>query len=268
MTVAVPFAAVARLIAVVLAALALCVPAHAAAPAVQARAYVVQSTVDGHTLAARESTTPRAMASITKLMTALVALQHVSLDDIVTVPAVAASVGESSIELRAGQRVPAPRPPDRDARAERQRRGHGARGRRGGLGAPVRHAHEPRGAPSRARRDPLSQPAWARPAGPRLDGARHRHAPAGGAPQSRDPAVRRHAASQVVRRPRRRVDRQPARQRRRYRRREDRSHGARRVVAGRIRTGGWRWDHGSRPRLPQRGAARCGPRGAASLRAG
>ena len=153
MTVAVPFAAVARLIAVVLAALALCVPAHAAAPAVQARAYVVQSTVDGHTLAAREATTPRAMASITKLMTALVALQHVSLDDIVTVPAVAASVGESSMELRAGQRVPRARPPDRDARAERQRRGHGARGRRGGLGAPVRRAHEPRGARARARRD-------------------------------------------------------------------------------------------------------------------
>jgi serine-type D-Ala-D-Ala carboxypeptidase (penicillin-binding protein 5/6) len=105
-TVAVPFPAVVRLVAVVLAALALCVPAHAAAPAVQARAYVVQSSVDGHTLAARQATTPRAMASLTKLMTALVALQHVSLDDVVTVPAAAASVGESSIELRAGERVP------------------------------------------------------------------------------------------------------------------------------------------------------------------
>jgi D-alanyl-D-alanine carboxypeptidase (penicillin-binding protein 5/6) len=96
---------VARLVAVALAALALCGPAHAAAPAVQARAYVVQSSVDGHTLAARQATSPRAMASITKLMTALVALQHVSLDDVVTVPAAAAAVGESSIELRAGQSV-------------------------------------------------------------------------------------------------------------------------------------------------------------------
>ena len=105
-TVAVPFRAVARLVVAVLAALALCAPAHAAAPAVQAQAYVVQSSVDGHTLAARQATTPRAMASITKLMTALVALQYVSLDEVVTVPAVAASVGESSIELRAGQRLP------------------------------------------------------------------------------------------------------------------------------------------------------------------
>ena len=106
MIVAVPFRPVARLLAAALAALALCGAADAAAPIVQARAYVVQSSVDGHTLAAREATTPRAMASITKLMTALVALQHVSLDDVVTVPVSAAAIGESSLDLRAGERVP------------------------------------------------------------------------------------------------------------------------------------------------------------------
>ena len=98
MIVAVPFRPVARLLAAALAGLALCGAADAAAPVVQARAYVVQSSVDGHTLAAREATTPRAMASITKLMTALVALQHVSLDDVVTVPVSAAAIGESSLE--------------------------------------------------------------------------------------------------------------------------------------------------------------------------
>ena len=88
------------------AALGLSGTARATAPAVQARAYVVQSSVDGKTLAAREARTPRAMASITKLMTVLVALRRLSLDDEVAVPAVAARVGESSIGLRTGQRVP------------------------------------------------------------------------------------------------------------------------------------------------------------------
>lgn len=93
-------------LAVAIAALGVCAPAQASGvPSVQARAYIVQSSVDGHTLAARDADVPRPMASITKLMTALVALEHLSLDEVVTVPAVAARVGESSLGLRAGQRV-------------------------------------------------------------------------------------------------------------------------------------------------------------------
>ncbi len=92
-------------LAVAVAALLACGPAQGAAPSVQARAYIVQSSVDGHTLAARDADVPRAMASITKLMTALVALEHLSLDDVVTVPPVAARVGESSLGLRAGERM-------------------------------------------------------------------------------------------------------------------------------------------------------------------
>ena len=92
--------------AVAAVALGLSGTARATAPVVQARAYVVQSNVDGKTLAARGAETPRAMASITKLMTVLVALRRLSLDDEVVVPAVAARVGESSIGLRTGQRVP------------------------------------------------------------------------------------------------------------------------------------------------------------------
>lgn len=94
-----------RAFAVAVAALVLGAPAHAAAPPVEARAYVVHSAVDGHVLAAREADAAMAMASITKLMTALVAVERVSLDDVVTVPAAAAGVGESSLHLRAGQRV-------------------------------------------------------------------------------------------------------------------------------------------------------------------
>ena len=80
-------------------------PAEAAAPPVQARAYVVQSSVDGRTLAARDADTPRAMASITKLMTALVAVRRLELDQTVTVPAAATRIGESTLSLRPGQRV-------------------------------------------------------------------------------------------------------------------------------------------------------------------
>jgi D-alanyl-D-alanine carboxypeptidase (penicillin-binding protein 5/6) len=93
------------LFAGVAAALGLVGSAFASAPSVSAPAYLVQSTVDGRTLAAREADTPRAMASITKLMTVLVALERLPLDGTVTVPAVAARVGESTLDLRAGQRV-------------------------------------------------------------------------------------------------------------------------------------------------------------------
>ena len=92
-------------LALAVAVLLVCGSAQGAVPSVQARAYIVQSSVDGHTLAARDADARRPMASITKLMTALVALEHLSLDEVVTVPAVAARVGESSIGLRAGQRM-------------------------------------------------------------------------------------------------------------------------------------------------------------------
>jgi D-alanyl-D-alanine carboxypeptidase (penicillin-binding protein 5/6) len=93
------------LAAAAVAAVAVTGVAHAAAPPVQARAYVVQSSVDGRTLAAREADEPRAMASITKLMTALVAIRRLDLDQTVTVPAAATRIGESTLSLRAGQRI-------------------------------------------------------------------------------------------------------------------------------------------------------------------
>ena len=76
-----------------------------AAPPVSAPVYVVESSVDGTTLAARGEDERRAIASITKLMTVLVALDHASLDDVVVVPRQATRVGESTLFLRPGQRI-------------------------------------------------------------------------------------------------------------------------------------------------------------------
>ena len=67
--------------------------------------YVVESAVDGTTLAARNPDRRHAIASITKLMTVLVTLEHADLDDTVVVPAAATRIGESTVELRPGERL-------------------------------------------------------------------------------------------------------------------------------------------------------------------
>ena len=54
-------------------------------------------------LASRDARERLPIASITKLMTVLVALEHARLDDVVTVTRGAAGVGESTINLRAGR---------------------------------------------------------------------------------------------------------------------------------------------------------------------
>jgi D-alanyl-D-alanine carboxypeptidase (penicillin-binding protein 5/6) len=74
-------------------------------PPVSAPVYVVESAVDGTTLAARNATRRHAIASITKLMTVLVALEHAKLDDPVVVPAAATRIGESTLNLRPGERL-------------------------------------------------------------------------------------------------------------------------------------------------------------------
>jgi serine-type D-Ala-D-Ala carboxypeptidase (penicillin-binding protein 5/6) len=60
---------------------------------------------DGALLAERSETQPRAVASITKLMTAIVVLEHAQLDDVVRVSPQSASVGESTVYLRAGEEL-------------------------------------------------------------------------------------------------------------------------------------------------------------------
>jgi D-alanyl-D-alanine carboxypeptidase (penicillin-binding protein 5/6) len=87
------------------AALALAVAAAAAPPPVDAEAYYVQNAGTGEVLAAEDAREQLPMASITKLMTAIVALEHASLDDVATVSRATAAVGESTINLRPGERV-------------------------------------------------------------------------------------------------------------------------------------------------------------------
>jgi D-alanyl-D-alanine carboxypeptidase (penicillin-binding protein 5/6) len=94
-----------RLLPLAAAALALAAPAHAGVPPVHARAYLVLNASTGETLASRDSQARVPIASITKLMTVLVALERVKLDDVVTVRRSVAAVGESTINLRVGERI-------------------------------------------------------------------------------------------------------------------------------------------------------------------
>jgi len=79
--------------------------APAAPPPVDARAYIVANAATGDVLAARNADDRVPIASITKLMTVLVALKHLRLDETVTVTAHAAAVGEESVGLYAGERI-------------------------------------------------------------------------------------------------------------------------------------------------------------------
>jgi len=87
------------------AALVLAVVGSAAPPRVAADAYVIQNAATGEVLAALDERERVPIASITKLMTALVTLEHAQLDELVTVSKRAAAVGESTIHLRAGERL-------------------------------------------------------------------------------------------------------------------------------------------------------------------
>src|SRR5579872_5350997 len=77
--------------------------ARAAPPTVDARAYTIVNASNGKVLASSNAHEQLPIASITKLMTVIVALKHLKLDDEVTVTAQAAHVGQESIPLHAGQ---------------------------------------------------------------------------------------------------------------------------------------------------------------------
>ena len=77
--------------------------APAAPPIAAASWYLVGE--DGDVLARRDAARAHAIASITKLMTAVVVLEHARLDDVVWVSPLAADVGESTVYLRAGEEL-------------------------------------------------------------------------------------------------------------------------------------------------------------------
>ena len=91
----------------VIAVLALLVaawPARAAAPTVDADAYIVVEPATGEVLAQRAPDRGLPMASTTKIMTALIVLESADLEDVMTVPPEAA-VGGSSGRLEAGEQL-------------------------------------------------------------------------------------------------------------------------------------------------------------------
>jgi len=94
-----------RLLLAAAIALVAAAPAHAGAPPVDARAYVVVDARTGEILASSHAHDRVPIASITKLMTVLLTLQHHKLTDVVTVDPRAAAVGESSIDLDPGDQL-------------------------------------------------------------------------------------------------------------------------------------------------------------------
>ena len=99
-----------RLLPAPLAALVLALAAPAGAqtpgpPDLQAKAAIVVEASSGDVVFERRGDQPRPIASTTKLMTALVALDTAPLDDVLTAVPYAAAPAESILGLRAGERM-------------------------------------------------------------------------------------------------------------------------------------------------------------------
>jgi D-alanyl-D-alanine carboxypeptidase (penicillin-binding protein 5/6) len=80
-------------------------PAHAAPPRVQGAAAIVVDARDGTVVYQKRPDARRAIASTTKLMTALLALERSKPGDVFTAPAYNALSVESKINLRRGERM-------------------------------------------------------------------------------------------------------------------------------------------------------------------
>lgn len=76
------------------------------APEISAASWLVYDADAELTLASRLPDEERAMASTTKIMTALVTMKYGDMDDMVTVSQKAADVGEAEVGLVAGERLP------------------------------------------------------------------------------------------------------------------------------------------------------------------
>jgi len=74
-------------------------------PELTARTALVMDAWTGDVLFEKDARTPYAIASLTKVMTAVVVLEHANLSDIVTVAKVAAETGEASCDLKEGERL-------------------------------------------------------------------------------------------------------------------------------------------------------------------
>jgi D-alanyl-D-alanine carboxypeptidase (penicillin-binding protein 5/6) len=99
-----PIAVVAHVAVLATSGLASSAGAQAPEPQISAASWYLVGE-DGAVLARRDSARPRAIASITKLMTAIVVLEHAKLDGVVRVGSRAAGIGESTVYLRAGEEL-------------------------------------------------------------------------------------------------------------------------------------------------------------------
>jgi serine-type D-Ala-D-Ala carboxypeptidase (penicillin-binding protein 5/6) len=88
-----------------LAVVAVVAPAAAKAPQVRAPAAILVEPATGDVVFQRNADQRRGIASTTKIMTALVTLEHASLDDVMTTVNYRASPIESQAGFRAGERV-------------------------------------------------------------------------------------------------------------------------------------------------------------------
>jgi serine-type D-Ala-D-Ala carboxypeptidase (penicillin-binding protein 5/6) len=93
------------ILAAAAAALALAAPVLAAPPQVRGRSVVVENGATGEVLLTRNARERVPIASITKLMTVLLTVERTKPDDAVVVSPFAADVGESSANLRPGERL-------------------------------------------------------------------------------------------------------------------------------------------------------------------
>ena len=94
-----------RLLVPAIAALALVSPVLGAPPQVTGRAWLVENGTSGQVLLAHNAYRRVPIASLTKLMTILLTLEHTHLDDVVTVSREAAATRDSTVTFRAGERL-------------------------------------------------------------------------------------------------------------------------------------------------------------------
>jgi serine-type D-Ala-D-Ala carboxypeptidase (penicillin-binding protein 5/6) len=79
-------------------------PSVGAAPTIESEAWIVVDADSGVVLAGKDVDIRRPMASVTKIMTAIVVVENVAMSEVVVISDRAADVGESEIGLVAGER--------------------------------------------------------------------------------------------------------------------------------------------------------------------
>lgn len=94
-----------RLLVLVALLVAIPVSSASALPTVNGRAWIIEDARTGEVLASSDAHARLPIASITKLMTVLVTLEHRKLTDLIDVDARAAAVGESSADLGPGDEL-------------------------------------------------------------------------------------------------------------------------------------------------------------------